>query len=80
MCKSVGALTLERCELEPFLLVGPKGRPRIFTVENVGLAAQHGYISPAAETNCPDLSNLGRFPSSFSDSVFPPMLVEQLPV
>jgi len=75
MCKSVGALTLERCELEPFLLVGPKGRPRIFTAENVGLAAQYGYISRQ-----PDLSNLGRFPSSFSDSVFPPMLVEQLPV
>jgi hypothetical protein len=30
-------------------MVGSNRRPRIFTVENIGLAAQHGYISPAAE-------------------------------
>jgi hypothetical protein len=28
---------------------GPKGRTRIFTTENIGLAAQHGYISAATE-------------------------------
>jgi len=35
--------------LESLGLVGSKGRVRIFTTENIGLAAQHGYISVTAE-------------------------------
>jgi len=41
--------TPTNCRLEPFLSVGSKRSVPEFTAENIGLAAQHGYISPAAE-------------------------------
>jgi hypothetical protein len=38
-----------KIDREPLGLVGSKKSARIFTAENIGLAAQHGYFSLAAE-------------------------------